>query len=89
MSYSTVRMLHVPTPALPRGAMLVDMIHSAFISAFRSAPARAPSRAEEAAGVREMARRLQNTDPSFAADLMAAAARHEGLDDIDGGAGTR
>lgn len=81
MSLSTVRMLHVPAPSLPRGAMLVDMIHSAFIAAFRRAPAQPLSRAEEAAGVRELARSVQNTDPSFSADLLAAAMRHESLDD--------
>lgn len=78
---SIVHVLHVDTPALPRGAKLVDLIHSAFIAAFRRAPAQPPTRAEEAAGVREMARHLQHTDPSFAADLLAAAMRHESLDD--------
>ena len=81
MSLSTVRMLHVPAPSLPRGAMLVDLIHSAFIAAFRRAPAQPLTRAQEAAGVRELARSLQNTDPSFSADLLAAAMRHESLDD--------
>jgi hypothetical protein len=81
MSHSTFQVLSVPAPALPRGALLVDLIHSAFIAAFRRAPAQPPSRAEEAAGVRQMARRLQDSDPSFAADLMAAAMRHESLDD--------
>jgi len=33
--------------------------------------------AEEAAVVRAMAHRHMNTDPGFAADLMAAADRHE------------
>ncbi|MDE1949317.1 MAG: hypothetical protein KGL43_26785 [Burkholderiales bacterium] len=42
---------------------------------------RAMTRAEEAASVREMAQRVQTYDPGFAADLYAAAARHEGLDD--------
>jgi hypothetical protein len=35
------------------------------------------TRAQEAAQVREMARQLQATDPGFAADLYAAADRHE------------
>lgn len=81
MSLSTVRMLQVPAPSLPRGAVLVDLIHSAFIAAFRRAPARPLTRAEEAAGVRELARNVQHTDPSFASDLLAAAMRHEALDD--------
>ena len=42
---------------------------------------RSMSRAEEAASVRAMAQRVQTYDPGFAADLYAAAARHEGLDD--------
>lgn len=34
---------------------------------------------QQAQEVREMARTYQHTDPGFAADLYAAAARHEGL----------
>ena len=37
----------------------------------------AEAAAEEAAMVRAMAHRHMNTDPGFAADLMAAADRHE------------
>ncbi len=49
-----------------------------------STPAfRFPTAAEEASlqaqEVREMAQSYAQTDPSFAADLFAAAARHEGL----------
>lgn len=82
MSHSIVQTLHVDTPAMPRGAMLVGLIHSALISLFRVTPPRQPTPAEEAAGVREMAHRLQATDPGFAADLMVAADRHELLDEI-------
>lgn len=39
------------------------------------------SRGAEAAEVRAMAQHWERTDPGFAADLYAAAARHEGLDD--------
>lgn len=39
----------------------------------------APSAAEEAAEVREMARRIQFSEPGFASDLLAAADRHERL----------
>ncbi|HEY9023318.1 MAG TPA: hypothetical protein VIO33_11665 [Burkholderiaceae bacterium] len=35
----------------------------------------------EAEAVREMARSYAKTDPGFAADLFAAAARHEGHDE--------
>lgn len=78
---STVHVLHVDTPAMPRGASIVGALYSAFTSLFRSTPAQPASRAEEAQAVRALARSLMNTDPSFAADLFAAAARHEGLDD--------
>ena len=81
MSRSTFQVLSIPAPAMPRGAVLVDMIHSAFIAAFRRTPAQPLTRSQEAAGVREMARQVQNTDPSFAADLLAAAMRYESLDD--------
>lgn len=37
-----------------------------------------PSPAAEAQHVRRLAGRYRNTDPGFAADLYAAAARHEG-----------
>lgn len=35
------------------------------------------SRADEAADVRQLARRVQHSDPGFASDLLAAADRHE------------
>lgn len=43
-----------------------------------SASTNATDAAKEAALVRAMARRHAATDPGFAADLMAAADRHEG-----------
>lgn len=81
MSHSTVHVLHVDTPAMPRGSTWVAALYNAVASLFRVGPAQAPTRAEEAAAVRDMANRLRYTDPSFAADLYAAAARHEALDD--------
>ena len=39
------------------------------------------SRADEAAEVRQMARRVQHSDPGFASDLLAAADRHDGRDE--------
>lgn len=47
-------------------------------AASNSAVSAARIRAAEAAAVRDMAYRVQRTDPSYAADLMAAADRHEG-----------
>ena len=84
MSHSTtIEVLHVETPAMPRGATLVGLLYSAIAARFRHTPA-APSRAAEAAAVRELAHRVQDTDPAFAADLYAAACRHESLDDEPG-----
>lgn len=37
------------------------------------------TRADEARAVRHLAERYAKTDPGFAADLYAAAARHEGM----------
>jgi len=42
---------------------------------------RALSRGDEAAAVRALAYEVQHTDPGFAADLYAAAARHESMRD--------
>ena len=44
---------------------------------FRAAAPRPKSVEEEAQAVREMALQYQKVDPRFAADLMAAADRHE------------
>ncbi len=81
MSHATVQVLHIDTPAMPRGAILVDLLFSAITGLFRAAQARKPTRSEEAASVRAMAFKLQDTDPGFASDLMMAASRHESLDD--------
>jgi hypothetical protein len=45
----------------------------------RPEPQAVSDRAEEAEAVRRLARRWERSDPGFAADLYAAAARHEGL----------
>jgi hypothetical protein len=61
----------------PRGANLAAKLFmraAAWIS--RPQPA-TPSRQREAEALREMATRVQSTDPGFAADLFAAASRHE------------
>lgn len=66
-----------PNPMIPRVAGTLV----ARLSRWMAQPARRSSRGEDAAAVRAMAYRVQGTDPGFAADLYAAAARHEGLDD--------
>ena len=80
MSTTTFKVLSIPTPAPQRGALLGAEVFVAVwnaVAALFSAAPRELSRAEEAAEVREMARRLQATDPGFASDLLAAADRHE------------
>jgi hypothetical protein len=73
------------SPAIPRGAVWAASAFAALWSllraAARMAPKRASTRAEEAEVVRRMAIRLQDTEPSLAADLFAAAARHEGVEE--------
>jgi hypothetical protein len=70
------------TPDNPRGARAAAALFVAtwrlVAGLFRAAPA-APAQSveEEARAVREMAWQYQKVDPRFAADLMAAADRHE------------
>ena len=67
---------------IPRGARVAAELFIGALNWFKRAPLpRTLSRRDEAATVRDMARRLQHTDPGFAADLFAAAARHEALGD--------
>jgi hypothetical protein len=63
-------------PAMPRGARIAAALFTRAANWFET-PVRQLSRAEEALAVRELADRMRNTDPGFAADLYAAAARHE------------
>ncbi len=63
----------------PRGGAVAGELFARFFRWIsRPATPRVKTRAEEASYVRELAYRIQNTDPGFAADLFAAAARHEG-----------
>ena len=70
-------------PANPRGSRWAAALYLAAgraLQALFSAPAPTPSRSSperEARAVREMAMEYQQVDPRFAADLMAAADRHE------------
>lgn len=72
-------------PALPRFARaLIDVVHAGarLLAALWSATADTPADdAADAERVRSMARAWEKTDPGFAADLYAAAARHEGQRD--------
>lgn len=65
----------------PRGARLGADLFGRFLSLFSPATgSEVQSRRDEAEHVRSLARRVEATDPGFAADLYAAAARHEGYD---------
>jgi hypothetical protein len=68
-----------PSPVLPRVASALVGRLSRWMS--QPSDRKSGSRADDAAAVRAMAYSVQRTDPGFAADLYAAAARHEGLDD--------
>jgi hypothetical protein len=72
-------------PAFTSGfRQLVDLFSSSF-AAKAAKPARFANsfrvRVREANDVRELARSVELHSPGFAADLYAAASRHEGLDD--------
>jgi hypothetical protein len=85
---STVRLQVAPRVGVdnPGGSRLAA---AAFISLWRALTGmqrrvqpHAMSAAEEAQAVRDMAMEVQRTDPRFAADLFAAADRHELLHGI-------
>lgn len=79
MSHSTTfEALHIERPATPRGAILVGLLYSACAALTRRRPVQA-TRISEANAVRSMADRLIGSDPALAADLYAAAGRHEHL----------
>ena len=86
---STIHLQVAPRvgPANPRGSRLGAAV---FIALWRGvnwlgrrAPPRVKSPAQEAQEVREMACGLQQADPRFAAELFAAADRHERLHGAD------
>jgi hypothetical protein len=61
--------------ATPKAASLWDA--AAGLKFWGSKPAQPQSASEEADEVRALARSVAETDPGFASDLFAAAARHE------------
>jgi hypothetical protein len=80
--------IHVPVappvgPSVPRGSRYAALIFIALwrtlVRMGRSARPRGKSPAQEAQDVRELAWSYRETDPGFAADLAAAADRHERL----------
>ncbi len=80
---SSITVTGLPTVKTPRGAVWAAHAAAAGWVALvrwldgRNPQSRALTAAIEAAQVRAMARRLAATDPGFAADMMAAADRHE------------
>jgi hypothetical protein len=88
---STIRLQVAPRvgAAYPRGARLAAMLWLAVqrgLGAWRRPP-RPPvpqhNPEKEAQAVRELALQYRQTDPAFAADLLAAADRHERLHGIE------
>ena len=73
-----------PALGLPLGARPLGELFKAagrLLAGLFTGPAKSVARnqADEAEEVRALARTWEKTDPGFAADLYAAAARHEGL----------
>jgi hypothetical protein len=73
-------------PAMPRGSRYAALVFIALwrtlASLGQSAPRLAKTPAQEAQAVRELAWSYRETDPGFAADLAAAADRHEQLHSV-------
>jgi hypothetical protein len=67
--------LAAPVGSLPTGTWLKRSLLQ--LVGRRPAPAQARDRVREAAEVRDMAMKVQRSDPRFADDLFAAADRHE------------
>ena len=87
MSSTTLNGLSLPQNAQPTvGASLQalwvagqNLALALWQSAFGAKPAQAQTAFEEAEALRSYAAQIQNSDPAFAADLFAAADRHEGI----------
>jgi hypothetical protein len=84
MNRNNVHVLSLPTLAAPRGARWAAEVYGRVAGWFASKPSADYPHpySREALQVRELAYRVQDTDPGFAADLFAAAARHEGMADM-------
>ena len=87
MTTQTILVPSVPTPSAPRGARIAAALFACawrVVAALRRAePVAAPRsmarRIAEASRVRALAWQLRDEDPRFAAELQAAADRHERL----------
>jgi len=66
--------------SIPRGARVAGELFTGLVRWWqtpRAATSRELPRSADVASVRELAYRMQDSDPGFSADLYAAAARHE------------
>lgn len=72
-----------PAQEIPRGSLIAAELFARLMKRLtpHHAVSETPERVHDVAMVRELAHQVENTDPGFAADLFAAAARHEGLGD--------
>lgn len=81
MSTPSFKVISLRPPLTPRAARVVaDLFAHGWMVARRllaQARCRPDSRADEAAEVRALAHRLRDNNPSFANDLLVAAALHE------------
>ncbi|MCC7152175.1 MAG: hypothetical protein IT501_09220 [Rubrivivax sp.] len=81
MSHSTtLATLQPQRPRAPHAATLAGIVYETFSSLWPRPPAVSP-RITEASAVRRMADRLVYSDPALAAELYAAAGRHERFDE--------
>ena len=80
VTMQAARALGVPRSARSAASPFVALWR-AVSNAFKPAPQRPLTRYEDAARVRALAASVADTDPGFAADLYAAAARHDGYVD--------
>jgi hypothetical protein len=81
MSHTYAEIHAYPQAVMPRGARLVELLFDFVHAAFFTPRPTGSLRAAEAAEVRRLAATLGDTYPSLASDLVAAATRHESLDD--------
>jgi hypothetical protein len=87
LDFETARRRSVPIDGSLLGALLKAGLRTVLASVSASQARSAVDRAaREAAGVREMAQRYRHSDRGFAADLFAAADRHEELARVRAGA---
>jgi hypothetical protein len=78
LDFETARQRTVPVDGSLLGALLKAVVRTVLASISASQTRSAADRAaREAAGVRQMAQRYRHSDRGFAADLLAAADRHE------------